>query len=225
MSNMSYDFVGRLQNFLNAVIERFKNINPEKDGASIKGSADIKNEIQIITLPDLLWLHWDRFLTKHGEGDLIDPVSLKKCKETKGFKLKDKFLTKEFFKHMAHFTDIDFGVCAQHLLGDTPNRQVSFPKVSVGKSRILVPDNMAHRDWVERRKRKKIVLQDLMAIKPSLKFINAAGDVDNSLWKSWKERHRFSSASWDFLITHPSQEYFKRRLRNDAWLKRASDLS
>ena len=54
---MSYDFVGRLQNFLNAVIERFKNINPEKDGASIKGSADIKNEIQIITLSDLLWLH------------------------------------------------------------------------------------------------------------------------------------------------------------------------
>jgi len=39
---------------LNAVIERFQNINPEKDGASIKGSADLKNEIQIITLPDRL---------------------------------------------------------------------------------------------------------------------------------------------------------------------------
>ena len=214
-----------MQNFQNAVIERFQNINPEKDGASIKGSSDLKNEIQIITLPDKLWLFWEQFLKKHGEGDLIDPCSLKKCKETKGFKTKDKFLTKEFFKRFGHFTDTDFGVCAQHLLGETPNRRASYPKVSVGKSKILVPDNMAHRDWVERRKRKKIVLQDLMAIKPTLKIINNAGDVDNDVWKSWKVRHRFSSASWDFLTTHPSQDYFKRRLRNDAWLKRASDLA
>ena len=29
---------------------------------------------------------------------------------------------------------------------------------------------------------------------------------------------------WDFLLTHPKADYFKRRLRNDAWLKRAKDL-
>jgi hypothetical protein len=213
-----------VQNFTSAVIERFQNINPDKDGLTIKGTADLKNEIQIITLPDNLWDFWNRFLTKHGEGDLVDPYSLKKCKETKGFKTKDKFLTKEFFKHFGHFTDKDFGVCAQHLLGETPGRRVVYPKVSVGKSKILVPDNIVHKEWVDRRKRKKVVLQDLMAIKPSLKFLNTRLDVVDETWKSWKARHRFTSASWDFLTTHPHQEYFKRRLRNDAWLKRASDL-
>ena len=63
-----------------------------------------------------------------------------------------------------------------------------------------------------------------MAINPSLKFFDSASDVLEKTWKSWKVRHRFTSASWDFLLTHSKAEYFKRRLRNDAWLKRAKDL-
>ena len=63
-----------------------------------------------------------------------------------------------------------------------------------------------------------------MAINPTLKFFDSAGDVLEKTWKSWKARHRFTSTSWDFLLTHPKAEYFKRRLRNDAWLKRAKDL-
>lgn len=77
---------------------------------------------------------------------------------------------------------------------------------------------------MDRRKRKKIVLQDLMAIKPALNFFDDVGDVIHKTWKSWKEKHRFSSSSWDFLLTYPKAEYFRRRLRNDAWLKRAKDL-
>jgi len=201
------------------VIERFQNINPDKDGASIKSITDLKNELQIITLPDDLWVYWEKFLTKHSEGELIDPISLKMFKDIKGFKIKMMSLKREFFKHCSWFTDKDFGVYAKHLLGETPRRKSPYPKVSVARTKILVPDNIAHGDWVERRKRKKVVIQDLLEFKPSLKFLDNGGDVVEDRWKYWKQRHRFSSASWDFLLTHPPAEYFKKRLRNDAWKK------
>lgn len=51
----------------------FQNINPERDGASISGTADLKPEIQIITLRDELWEDWETFLSKHPEGELLDP--------------------------------------------------------------------------------------------------------------------------------------------------------
>ena len=43
-----------MQKFSDAVVERFQNINPERDGAAISGTGDLKPEIQIITLPDNL---------------------------------------------------------------------------------------------------------------------------------------------------------------------------
>ena len=213
-----------LQSFTDAVMERFQNINPDKDGASIKTLTDLKNEIQIITLPDDLWAHWKKFLIMHSEGELMDPISLRQFKDCKGFKARASSLKREFFKRFGWFTDKDFGVLAQHLLGETPGRLSLHPKVSISRTKILVPDYHASADWVERRKRKKVVLQDIMAIKPSLKFLDSGGDVIDSEWKAWKARHRFTSATWDFLLTHPSADYFKKRLRNDAWSKRAKDL-
>ena len=44
------------QKFIAAVVQRFLNINPDLDGAHIKGPRDLKNEIQIITLPTKLWM-------------------------------------------------------------------------------------------------------------------------------------------------------------------------
>ncbi len=46
-----------------------------------------------------------------------------------------------------------------------------------------------HDDWIERRKHKKVVLQDLMDFKPSLKFIDNGGDVIDMTWRAWKVRH------------------------------------
>ena len=41
--------------FIAAVVQRFQNINPDSNTAHIKGLRDLKNEIQIITLPTELW--------------------------------------------------------------------------------------------------------------------------------------------------------------------------
>lgn len=213
-----------LQSFTDAVTERFQNINPDKDGASIHSAANLKNELQIITLPDSAFAYWTRFLQRHADGELIDPVTKEPFKDSKTYKPKDNRLTREFFRRCGWFTDKDFKVLPMHLLGETPGRTAVYPKVSIGRTRYLVPDNMSSADWVERRKRKKIVLQDIMAIKPSLKLVDVGGDVIDSTWRAWKARHKFTSASWDFLITHPSAEYYKKRLRNEAKGKNTVEL-
>ena len=76
------------QKFIAAVVQQFQNINPDLDGAHIKGPRDLKNEIQISTLPTELWTSWKTFLNKHTEGELIDPETDKMFKEDRKFKLK-----------------------------------------------------------------------------------------------------------------------------------------
>ena len=114
------------QKFIAAVVQRFQNINPDSDGAHIKGPRNLKNEIQIITLPTELWTSWKTFLNKHTEGELINPDTDKMFKKDKKFKLKQQTLKREFFKHCGHFTDRNFGVLAQHLIGATPARTIVY---------------------------------------------------------------------------------------------------
>ena len=212
------------QKFIAVVVQRFQNINPDSDGAHIKGPWDLKNEIQIITLPTELWTSWKTFLNKHTEGKLINPDTDKMFKEDRKFKLKQQTLKREFFKHCGHFTDRDFGVLAQHLIGATPAWTILYPKVSVARTRYLAPSNHSHADWVERRKRKKVILQDFMALNTDLHFIDEGGDVLDDVWRLWKKRHRFTIASWDFLLSAPKADYFRRRLQNEAWSKRITDM-
>ena len=76
----------------------------------------------------------------------------------------------------------------------------------------------------DRRKRKKVILQDFMALNPDLHFTNKGGDVIDDVWRLWKQRHRFTTASWDFLLSAPKAGYFRRRLQNEAWSKHITDM-
>ena len=138
--------VVHLQSFTDVVTERFQNINPDKDGASIHSAANLKNELQIITLLGEAFAYWARFLQKHADGELIDPVTKAPYKDSKTYKPKDNRLTREFFRRCGWFTDKDFTVVPIRLLGETPGRTAVYPKVSIGRTRILVPDNMSSAD-------------------------------------------------------------------------------
>ena len=94
----------------------------------------------------------------------------------------------------------------------------------MARTRYLVPNNQSHADWVERRKRKKVILQDFMALNPDLHFTDEGGDVIDDVWRQWKQRHRFTTASWDFFLLAPKADYFRRRLQNEAWSKRITDM-
>ena len=94
----------------------------------------------------------------------------------------------------------------------------------MARTRYLAPSNHSHADWVERRKRKKVILQDFMALNPDLHFTEEGGDVIDDVWRQWKQRHRFTTASWNFLLSAPKVDYFRRGLQNEAWSKRITDM-
>ena len=213
-----------LQTFATLIVGRFQNINPNKDGNNVKGPADIKYEMKVMTLPDDHYAMWEEFLTKHSNGDLINPETLQPYRQAKGVK-KRFTLQREFFKHLGRFTDEDLKAYVQHLLGRTPNRSLPYPKVSVGKTKSYVVGHYSGHDWVECRKRKKIILEEFMNIDKNLSFFTPDGAVDKDSWKAWKKKYRFSTATFDFLLSTPSADFFKKRLTNEAVNKRLSDMT
>ena len=117
-----------------------------------------------------------------------------------------------------HFTDEDLKESVLHLLGRTPNRSRVYPKVSFHKMKILCKDNQSAADWVEHMKRKKVIIEEFIDIKPSFKFKDKDGEVINEEWRNWKRIHLFTSTSWDFLLTAISNKYFWKWLTNEAKL-------
>ena len=147
----------------------------------------------MMIVEDVHFSLWKEFIEKHHRGELINPDIGDMYKEKALFTLSSKFrLTQEFFKHFGHFTDSDFLVYVQHLLGRTPGRQSSYPKVTVHKPALLHASHHTGHEWVERRKRKRVVLEELMELQPDLKFIKSDGSVDGEEWRKWKADHRVS---------------------------------
>ena len=125
---------------------RFQNVNLEKEGSTVRGPSDVKSEIKILTVTDDHCELWEEFLLKHSSGDLINLMTWEPYNCTKGFRKKGFSLQHEFFKHLGHFIDKDLKVYVQHLLGKTPNRTLSYPKVSVYKAKSVVVSNYCGAD-------------------------------------------------------------------------------
>ena len=96
-----------VQKFMTLVLIRYRNINPEKDGATIKTTTNVKTEIKIITLPDHIFRLWNDFLVSYSEGRLIDPCTRQEYRPDKRFNPKTCSLKQEFFRHSGHFLDTD----------------------------------------------------------------------------------------------------------------------
>jgi hypothetical protein len=156
---------------------------------------------------------WEEFLEKHATWDLINPDIGARFNEAKAFKVSAKtLLHREFFKHLGHFSDEDLKVFVMHLLGKTLNRSACMPKVLVYKPQKVHPGHYTAPDWVERRKKKMIVLQELVAINPGLQFIKMDGSIDNSKWREWKCDHGVSSVSYNILLNRPPKGFWLVRL-------------
>ena len=166
---------------------------------------------------------WKEFIKKHHRGELINPDIGDMYKEKASFTLSSKFqLTREFFKHFGHFTDSDFLVYVQHLLGRTLGRQFSYPKVTVHKPTLLHASHHMDHEWMEKRMRKRVVLEELMELQRDLKFIKSDGSVDDEEWRKWKTDHRVSSGTYNMMLYLPGNQYFSKRLTNEGKLKCAS---
>jgi hypothetical protein len=86
-----------LQTFNTLIVSRFQSINPIKDGGSVRGIADLKNEVKIITSLDETFNLWKEFLEKHSIGGLINPDIGVRFNQAKNFKVTKNFtLAREF---------------------------------------------------------------------------------------------------------------------------------
>jgi hypothetical protein len=120
--------------------------------------SDVKNEVTIITASDKIFDLWAQFITSHSNGKLIDRDTLKKFNESKRFDFGPRFqLHHEFFKQLGNLSEDEFEKLAIHLLNH--------------------PRTYAIEDWVEKRKRKKIVIQELHELRPLYRFCDDGGNV------------------------------------------------
>jgi hypothetical protein len=174
-----------LQTFSLLIVSRFQSINPNKDGGTVKGISDLKNEIKYITSPNKTFELWKEFLERYSTGALINPDTMARFNQAKNFKMTKNFtLAWEFFKHLGHFIIEDLKVFVQHLLGKTPDRMYSYPKVTVHKTSKQHCTHYSAAVWIDHRKKKMIVLQELDDLESTLKFIKADVVVDNEKWRT-----------------------------------------
>jgi hypothetical protein len=78
--------------------------------------------------------------------------------------------------------------------------------------------------WVDPRKKKMIVLLELDALDGLLEFIKADSTMDNEKWRTWKEAHEVSIATWNVLLCQILAPYFAKRLTSEGKLKHACEF-
>ena len=79
------------------------------------------------------------------------------------------------------------------------------------KIQSVLPFTYATSDWLERRKRKIIVIQELNHLQPRLKLCNEVGDVRKSKWHDFKYKHHISNATLNILLDAPGKDFFAYR--------------
>ena len=142
------------------MVKRFANIQPDSR-QPVMSKANIKNELLIIIARDDLFQLWAEFVTMHIAGELVDPDTKDRFNKIEKFKQNQKkfLLHREFFKPLGNMIDnMMLEKLVVHLLGQTPGRVVQYPKVTMHKIQSVLPFTYATSDWLERRKRKIIVI-------------------------------------------------------------------
>jgi hypothetical protein len=104
-----------------------------------------------------------------------------------------------------------------HLLNQTSDRLEPWPKVVIYKFKSNLPRTYAPEDWVERRKRKKIVIQELHEMRPLYKFCDNDGNVIKQNWQRWKWTNGVTSASMNILLQIHDKEFFTFCKEKKGW--------
>lgn len=151
------------------MVKRFMSINTKSTDKLLKPT-NLINELETITASEEVYELWSRVIAAHMYGVLIDPDTCEPFNTAHDWKskAKDAVINREFFKVMGGLEENDLKTLALHMLNETPDRDLPYPKVSVKRPRVNYWECVSAKMWVERRKRKKCVARELHNIKPSL---------------------------------------------------------
>jgi hypothetical protein len=218
-----------LQEFLQAMQQRFANIDVKKNQSS-KGSAlDLRNELKIIMSSDATFAKWKELISSHAQGELIDVDSdeLRKFKDSPKFKPEtDGVLNREFFKWLGNLTEADHVRMIEHILNRSGSKRVyKWPKVVIKQPHSVLESCYTYGEWVERRKRKHVVRRELQKLKPQLAFFDAQGNFNSAVWKRFKVEYHVSPATMRQLLDQPGDHFFAEAKQLKSKNKATEELS
>jgi hypothetical protein len=175
-----------------------------------KSMTNLHNEIKIITSSDETFELWSELISNYAQGYLIDPDTEKKFKENKNWApQKDGILNREFFKWIGNLTEADHRDLCRHMLNKSgPKRKYPYPKVTMKVTNGVLSSCYTAKEWLERRKRKHILRQELLKIKPSLSFYDKNGEFQKKQWKKFKKDYNVTSATMNVLLETPGDEFY-----------------
>ena len=212
---VSNNFILNLtQVFERAMLKRFSLIEVNKSLKISKTKAKeeklkLTNELRLITAPDNVYKLWSEVISATAHGELFNPDTDKKFNAKQDWNLENYMLNREFFKHLGNLSYGELSKLAKHLLNQGgEKRRHSYPKVTVKKISSVLDDCYTTLEWVERRKRKNLVMKELHGIDPSLGLLNAKNEIISENWKKFKQERFFSSATMDVLLDRPGEAYF-----------------
>ena len=88
---------------------------------------ELKGELKLITALEETWTIWLRLFDAHNNGDLVNPDTEDTFKNDS--KIKVPPILKEFFRPAQGLLDSELYRAAQHILLETPRRNLSYPKI------------------------------------------------------------------------------------------------
>lgn len=216
-----------LQEFIDLLIIRFRNIEPLKGGGSVVTPTDLKHEIQIITLPDDIFEKFKDFIELHSLGNLIDPDTGVQYRMNRAFfDQKKHHINREFFRKLGKLSDQDISKMVTLLVHvDTAEGAPKYPRLSFHKARHHHRSQHSVGDWCIRHKSKQVAWTEMKAVRPTLPFFLPNEDIVNpDKWKVWKLRKGFSTASWNMVLSHVEAKFYSTRLQNLGKCKTAKEL-
>ena len=118
-------------------------------------------------------------------------------------------LSWKYFKWLGNLSLQDLERLAKHLLNQSgAKRKFSYSKVTIKLISSMLESCYSTKDWVEKRKRKQLVKQELNNINPTLDLINANGELIHEKWKAFKRAQNITSTSMNLLLERPRETYF-----------------
>ena len=124
-----------------------------------------------------------------------------------------KPLVREFFRTLQGLSETEMEKAALHILHVTPTAKTCsvHPKIVYRKPKSFVPSCYTMKEWMENRKKKTTIVQELHKLVPE-KNIFVDGEVHEANWRAFKAEYKFTSASMAALIKEAGEDFLRSKL-------------
>lgn len=200
--------VSILQAFKSSVVNKFSAIDKTSSREKVESSID--NELKIIMLPDTLYKKWVKIFEMYAKGDLISPDTSFPYRESKSWTPPNP-LPKEFFKIFQGMNEYEMDKLATNILMLDDSWTYPYPKVVIRRPTKPKACCYLAKDWSDRIKRKRAIINELSLIKPNLELMEGI-EVNREKWRNFKQEFGFNGASMSYLMREAGSDFLSKKV-------------